>query len=585
MGKWRGPEYEGEYPSLGWGVVEWLESLEIEVPAGEKMGELLTLSDSQVEYFVMWYRLNPLTGRRHYRRGQNMGPKGAGKSPEGALTCLAEFDGPIKFDGWDAKGEPIGVIREDAVVSIGGLAEGQTANMYDWLYTALDESAAAEANGWKVELGRITKQKGGYNVIEPSTSSSSTVGKPQTFVAKEETWLWTASSGMHRVNKAWTKNANKTGGTTCEYTNPPELGNNTIAELTQREAKKTKRNPIMLFHRTATLHDDIKKGGIKLAKNEKKVRAAIHTAYGDTLKQNGGWMDEEDVYDGIMEESTSEDDAYREWLGVGREVAGRIVTPADYDRHELVGSPIEDGALVALTFDGGKTIDSTCIMATTIEDVPRQEILHIWEKPLGPAGDGWSVPTSEVDEAMRYELSRLNVVVLGADIAAGWESLINDWEVEWGVMLQSKIAEFGTGLVFPIWWNSASKLVDEMTRLYKSAMESETTRVSHDPEHKEAETLRNHILRMSSKQQGKHLRPVKDEINEDAAGEETATGKQGQDIQIDAGICSIFGYWLARKKWEAYAPMVNKAKAKREGEDGTTGKKKRSSKLDRLANL
>lgn len=572
---WRGPEFEGEFPSLGPAAVEWVESLGLDVPAGEKIGQPLILADSQFSYFDNWYRIDPERERRYYRRGQDLGPKGAAKSPEGGVTCLVEAYGPCVFDGWDANGEPVGKPRPDAVVSIGGLSQGQTGNMYDWLYTMLVGSAAADEYGWTVELGRITNgSKGGYGVIEASTSSASSTGKPQTFVAMEETWLWTKSSGMHRVARGWLANVKKTGGSSCEYTNPPELGNNTWAEMTQREAAKKGRQKIMLFHRSADLPKEIRKGGIKLAKNEKLVRAAIDSAYGDTLKQNGGWMDAEDVYDGITDEGTPEDEGYRLWLGVGRDVSGRIVSPEAYDRKDrVVDRTIEPGSLVVVTFDGSKSEDSTVIMLTTLEETPFQQIHEIWERPAGPKGEGYRIPTADVDQSMMECLSTYQVVCLGADEASGWESLVMDWGVKLGRLELSRIGDpAARGLLFPVWWNTSNKLVDTMTRLYDAAWQDEATMLTHG----EDETMRSHILRMNKQLIGKYLRPIKDESDDDG----DTVRRQGQGVQIDAGITSIFGYWLAKRYWEQYAGLIGSG-SKTSGE-----KSKRSSKkLDRLKNL
>ena len=498
------------------------------------------------------------------------------------MCCLAEGYGPVYFDGWDANGNPVGRPRLDSVVSIGGLSQGMTGNMYGWLYTMLLGSTAADENGWVVELGRITSgNKGGYGVIEASTSSASSTGKPQTFVAMEETWLWTRSSGMLRVARGWFANVKKTGGSSCEFTNPPELGNGTQAELTQREAAKNGRQPILLFHRTAELPKKIRETGIKDSANEKLVRQAIRSAYGDTLLQAGGWMDEEDVLDGITDEGTPEDEAYRLWLGVGREASGRLVSSAAFDRVDRVQDrTIEKGALVVVTFDGSRSEDSTVIMLTTVEEVPHQEIYEIWERPQGKAGADWKVPTQDVDDAMTEVLSDYQVLMLGADEAAGYESLVNDWGVRVGRCELSKVGDpKAQGLLFAVRWNSANRLVDMMTRLYRAAFDDESTMMTHSSSHRYAETLRSHVLRMNigHKSGGKYAYPVKDEQTENEDGGTDTTRRQGFDVQIDAGITSIFGYWLAKRMWEQYGGLI--------GSGSKDRKKSSGSRVDRLRNL
>lgn len=528
MSQWRGPKYEGEFPSLGWAMVEWIESLGLEVPAGPKIGEPLRLTNSQIEFFVRWYRLDPVTGQRIYRRGQNVGPKGCGKSPEGALLCLNEFDGPSVFGGWDEDGEPIGLVRPDAVVGIVGLSESQTGNMYDWLYSLLINSDAAAQNGWNVELGRITKKRGGYGVLEALTSSQSSTGKPLTFVAKEETWLWTRSSGMLTIARSLDSNTSKTGGSSCEFTNPPELGVGSLAEKTQKDAQNPHGRPILINARRAKIPKILNEGGLKLPENEARVRRAIRSAYGDSMLSKGGWMSEDDVYFGILDEQL-EPDAYRLWLGVERVVQEALINPELWDRAACPDwIPIETDTPVVLSFDGSVTRDSTVIMATTLEEVPRQEIVAIWERPL--TADDWRVSTVEVDDEMMEAFDTYDVRLLVADKEAGWESQITAWEARFGEATISGIERFTPALVLPVAFNNQYRLVDSMVRLWISALEADTPGLAHAG----SDPLNRHIASMRRGARRGMIRPIK------------AEGR-GQLRQIDAGICSIMGYWGAVK--------------------------------------
>lgn len=524
---WRQPNYEGEFPSLGWDIVDWIHSLELEVPAGTHVGQTLQLRPSQIAWFVWFYRLDPTTGKRSYRRGQNVGPKGSGKSPEGGLTCLAEAYGPTKFDGWDSHGEPVGTTRQDAVVNIVGTSEDQTGNMYDWLFSALNGSQAAAEHGWTVELGRVTSRKGGYGVIEAITSSAlSATGSPQTFVAMEETWLWFRSNGGHRLARALIANATKTGGTVAEFTNPPELGRDSIAELTQRTAHKQPN--IYVRSRQADLPKPIAAKGLKLASNRKHVMAAIKSAYGDTLEPDG-WIDADNIYDGIADEATPEDEAYRLYLGVARKSSTMLIDPEHLDIHTDTERVIEHGARIVLSFDGATTTDSTVILATSIEEQPHQWVIGWWERPRNI--EEWRVPHDEVNNAMRQAAETWRVDLLAADYAGGWEAQINDWEAEWGTVTPSKVGTFGSGRVLQVWWNNNPKIVDDMTRTYTAVIEASTPDQplwthSGDPR------LRAHILNMTRAGNRSYVRPGRRD--------------QTPDSQIDGGVASILGLWAAR---------------------------------------
>ena len=102
---WRDPESPDDFPSLGWDLLDWWAEY---LPSPRDPNKPLIFTDEQAMQLVEWYRLDPLTGRRVYRRGYSRRSKGWGKSPVEAAKAIAEFAGPVRFAGWDADGEPVG---------------------------------------------------------------------------------------------------------------------------------------------------------------------------------------------------------------------------------------------------------------------------------------------------------------------------------------------------------------------------------------------------------------------------------------------------------------------------------------------
>ena len=55
---WRGPEYEGEVPTLGWDVLDWITEYLV-VPDGPTAGDPLELTPEQAQFVLNFYRVDP----------------------------------------------------------------------------------------------------------------------------------------------------------------------------------------------------------------------------------------------------------------------------------------------------------------------------------------------------------------------------------------------------------------------------------------------------------------------------------------------------------------------------------------------
>lgn len=100
------PEYAGEFPTLGWAMLDWYSEMLAQPDCADY--QPLVLTPEQARFILNFYRLDPNTGKRVYRRALFSRPKKWGKSPMmGAIGC-GEALGPVVFDGWDANGRPVG---------------------------------------------------------------------------------------------------------------------------------------------------------------------------------------------------------------------------------------------------------------------------------------------------------------------------------------------------------------------------------------------------------------------------------------------------------------------------------------------
>lgn len=458
---WRGPEYDGEFPSLGWGLVDYWQEF-LKVPAGPLYGSPLVLTPDQVKFWVRFYKIDPVLEQRVYRRGSRRAPKGKGKSPEGGLYCIGEFDGPVVFDGWDAYGEPVGRPRDYPWVQVVAVSEEQDHNLYGPLREMLAESPLNADNGGAIDLGktRIEFKDGRPGKIEPvSASHGSREGQPVTAAALEETHLWFPSQGGKKLAATLRRNVGKTNGSTCEFTNAPALGEGSVAEDTLDAA--TKGTPGLLYDSCEGSFVE----NIKDPEQRDRVIVSLREAYDDgTGKAPVPWVDIERIYAELMDPDTSEADGYRFYLNIARKAENRAFDPERFDalaepntltrvwasdgyaEADISPSGIGEAEPCVLMFDGARTRDCAVFTAWTLgaEGVPpKHHHVASWSRPAN-ASAIYEHPRGEIRAVAADFLASHNVVLFAYDSSFHeLSSLYDEWIDEWGE------AEEGLMLAFP----------------------------------------------------------------------------------------------------------------------------------------
>jgi hypothetical protein len=128
---WRGPEEPGEFPTLGYQVAELIEA-KCAIPDREAQGEPFRVTDEQLMFLLFLYRIDPERGEFAYRRAQLTRPQKWGKGPFSAAIAAAEAhpEAPVRFDGWDVNGEPVGKPWPTPHIQITAVSEDQTDNIW-----------------------------------------------------------------------------------------------------------------------------------------------------------------------------------------------------------------------------------------------------------------------------------------------------------------------------------------------------------------------------------------------------------------------------------------------------------------------
>lgn len=445
------PEFDPRR-SLGKLATWWIHNFVIYGP-GSISGQPVRLGAERISELVRMYGLGK-NGRRLHSSVFYSKAKGTDKSGfAGYITCF-EAVGPSRFAGW-AKGgekyrflgrtyvyepgEPMG--RPVVMPVIRNLATelDQSGNIYDVALLnfqdgPLSDLGLAAFDGY-IDLG------GGGKVLPSTSGASSKDGGKETFIAVDETHLYTTPQ-LKSVYNTVTRNLTKRPSEEpwlLETTTMYEPGALSIAEETYAYAKmieegKAKRPRLLYIHRYGSISaDDIE--------NEAMLRDALFEAQGDASE----WLDVEDRIDQIYDIRTSLQDSIRYFLNDLAGVASSWLSPQLIDAAVKAadGETLQDGDEIALGFDGSLSDDATALVGIRLRD-NLVELLHLQEPPQDnsrrrEASRLWSVDQGAVDAAVADARKRFRVKAFFGD-PPYYQELVGEWEKEFGAELAPSTA-------------------------------------------------------------------------------------------------------------------------------------------------
>jgi len=100
--------------TIGNTICDWIETYLV-LATAENRGDPFLLDDDEVRFVQTVYELRP-DGSRRWPHAAYLRPKGAGKTELASALAAAELLAPVEFDGFDARGEPVGRPRRDPQV-------------------------------------------------------------------------------------------------------------------------------------------------------------------------------------------------------------------------------------------------------------------------------------------------------------------------------------------------------------------------------------------------------------------------------------------------------------------------------------
>jgi hypothetical protein len=415
------------WPTLGWQVIDWIET-ELVHGVGDVEGQPIRMADESIRFLLQAYEIypkgHPRAGRRRYPRAFLSRRKGWAKSERAAMICCAEALGPVRFDGWDAQGEPVGAPVTSPEVLCVATEEGQAGNTYDNIPVMLLEGEAARTYGLndRQDVGRTRVVIPSGGSIEPITAGAvSKDGGKSSFIVWDEVHLWTTPQlrrlyGFTDRNLGKRKLADPWGLLTSTMYLP---GEKSVAESIHEQAKAG-RSTLLFDHLQAVE-----------GKHDLETRTGFLAALEEASGEAWAWTDPDLIWDQYLHPSPGNDklDMQRYWLNIATSSRAKFFPKAKWDSCAAPDVIVEDGEEIAVGFDGSDIDDSTVLSGCRLSDGHLFTIAK-WER-LPDDGDDWEVPRGEVETAVVEAFRRYRVRRMYCD-PEWWHDEVDRWTGRYG---------------------------------------------------------------------------------------------------------------------------------------------------------
>jgi hypothetical protein len=406
---WAGPLFDGHVCSLGYAVADWIEAYCCH-GEGDIQGQPAQVDAEMLDHIVECYRLDPITGRRVWNEAVLSRPKGRAKSEVAAWVVAAEAFAPVRFDGWDADGQPVGCPVVSPLIKCLATEEGQAGNTFKTVaFIAADWGADAHPDVFGGVSGVRQYQSAsaiylpyGGEVRACTSGSASKDGGLESHVVADETHLYVLPE-LRSMYATIARNLGK------RYDADPWLhqtstaykpGEQSVFETTLTLWRKGELpESVYVNHREA-------RGRVNLS-DKPHTLSQLRYVYGAAAPR----IDLDRKYRDMRDPRICRDDAEAARYFLNRPMSGNDAWIAKdvVERQIRRGDVIAPNERITLGFDGSLNNDTTVLRGCRLSDGFRFRI-GAWAKPEGAAGIGWEVPRADVLAAIREAFGRYNVV-------------------------------------------------------------------------------------------------------------------------------------------------------------------------------
>lgn len=472
------PQDEVWWPTLGPQVVDWIEANLVYGP-----GELKGLPYKVEPEFkaLLWrmYEVYPedhkLAGRRRFKRCSLSLRKGTAKTEKAAILAITEAhpEAPVRCDGFDANGEPVGVAVQSPYIPLVAFSQEQTEDLAFGVARQILEECSLGSD-FDIGLERIIvldpRGREAGKIVPLGGSPNARDGARTTFQHVDESHRLYLDR-LKRAHNTMLQNVYKRVGAdawTLETTTTFDPGQGSIAEETYHYARKVSTGAVQdsrlfFFHRQAA--DDAP------LTTKDEVRAALLEASGPAAEWSG---DIDALVDHFFEPGTDRTYFRRVWLNQAVAGSGKAFEKDSWNRcADFTKGPAPDGEVIVLGFDGARRRDATSLVAC---DPVRSHIWPIatWLRPEH-ADDDWEIPSEEVDAAVEMAFNTWDVWRMYGD-PPYWDDRMDAWA---GLYGEKRVIK---------WWTNRQRAMANALRSFDTSMRSEA--FTHDGD----TTLTEHVL-------------------------------------------------------------------------------------------
>lgn len=426
---------EEPWPSLGPQVCDWIEEFAVFGP-GDLRGEPYVI---EPEFRALLYRMYELVprhmpgaGRRRFKRCCFNIRKGTAKTEKGGVVSLAELcpHAPVRFDGWDADGQPVGVGVNDPYVAMVAYTQEQTEELgFNVLRTIILEGPLADE--FDVGLERVLaldhRGKAAGKAVPLTGAPNARDGARTTFQHFDETHRMTSprlikahSTMMENTYKRVAADAWSLETTTMYDPSEKSVAAETHNYATEVKAGRVKDSKLFYFCRYAPNDMPLE--------TPEQVMTALHEASGPSAAWSA---DLPGLASRWFEPGTDREYYKRVWLNQivsGRGAAFDVTRWAELANVSII---IHDRERIAMGFDGARTRDGTAIVACSLKDA-HFWVPGYWQAPPNTLEeDEWEVPVGEVEATMEYMFDRYRPVRVYCD-PYFWTAEVDAWRGRWG---------------------------------------------------------------------------------------------------------------------------------------------------------